>query len=1161
MTDYSLWEVILNGDSPVPIRVIKGVVQPVAPTTAEQRLARKNELKARGTLLMALPNKHQLKFSIHKDAKTLMEAIEKRFGGNKETKKSNSTQLDNDDLKQIDADDLEEMDLKWQMAMLNAEEEPTNYALMAFTSSSSSSYDNEVASCSNACTKAYATLQSHYDKLTNDLRKYQFDVISYKTRLESVEARLLVYQQNETIFEEDIKLLKLDVQLRDNALVVLRQKIKNIEQERDELYLKLEKFQTSSKNLSQLLASQTNDKTGLGYDNHVFTTSMLDCDEMFSSESDVSMPASPIHDRYQSREGYHTVPLPYTGTFMPPKPDLVFHDAPNVSDSEDESEADPTQNAPSFIQPTKQVKPPRPSVKPVVHFIPAVNPKTEIPRPKSNGNIRNRKACFVLLTKSKLVPLTTVRPVTTAVPQPHVTRPTPAKSVVTKPLSPPRRNINRRPSPKPSNFPLKVTTIKPLEVNVVKGVQGNWGNPLHALKDNGVIDSRCSRYMIGNMYLSDFEEINGGYVAFGRNLKGGKITGKDTKCIVLSPEFKVPDENQVLLRVPRENNIYNVDLKNIVPFGDLTCLFAKATLDESNIWHRRLGHINFKTVNKLVKGNFVRGLPSKVFKNNYTCVACKKGKQHRASCKTKPVLRFTWVFFMSTKDETSPIIKTFITGIENQLSLKVEIIRSNNGTEFKNQDLNQFCGMKVIKREFSVPRTPQQNGISEKKNKTLIKAARTMLADSLLHIPFYAEAVNNACYVQNRVLVTKPHNKTPYELLLGKIPRIGFMRPFGCLVTILNTLDPLGKFDGTADERFLVGYSAINPSAGVQEQSDAEKAGEDNVQQHMIFPLCSAQTKNHDDKTKREAKGMSPVELSTRYRNLSAEFEDFSDNSINEVNAANTLVPAVGKISTNSTNTFSVAGPSNTAVSPTHRKSSYVDTFQYPDDLNMPALEDITYSDDEEDVGAKADFSNLETTISVSPIPTTRVHKDHHVTQIIGDLSSATQTRRFEDPDYPDNVYKVVKALYSLHQAPRAYQIRNKFSLADLELYKSPAKDDPKALLEGVAMAGLVGVLRQLGDLAECRYFMLHILNKSGKGKKRHMRTFSDLKLLSDTGDGGKIVDKVVGAGGGIGDVLLYIFQIWLSRKGMKLKEAGEIVLFLGFSKKSGKLFPGVAEK
>nr|GFD33176.1 ribonuclease H-like domain-containing protein [Tanacetum cinerariifolium] len=153
------------------------------------------------------------------------------------------------------------------------------------------------------------------------------------------------------------------------------------------------------------------------------------------------------------------------------------------------------------------------------------------------------------------------------------------------------------------------------------------------------------------------------------------------------------------------------------------------------------------------------------------------------------------------------VLKTFIIGLENLLSLKVKIIRCDNGTDFEISDLNQFCEVKGIKREFSIPGTPQQNGIAERKNRTLIEAAKTLLADSLLPIPFWAEAVNTACYVQNRVLVTKPHNKTPYELLHGRLPSICFMRPFGCPVTILNTPDPLGKFQGKVDEEFLVGYS------------------------------------------------------------------------------------------------------------------------------------------------------------------------------------------------------------------------------------------------------------------------------------------------------------------------------------------------------------------
>nr|GEZ33233.1 hypothetical protein [Tanacetum cinerariifolium] len=332
------------------------------------------------------------------------------------------------------------------------------------------------------------------------------------------------------------------------------------------LTLKLKKFQTSSKNLSQLLASQTNDKTGLGYDNQVFTSSMFACNEMFSSKSDVSILTSPIYDRYQSGEGYHVVPPPYTGTFMPLIPYLVFHDAPNVnkivhtafnvelsptkpdkdlphshrpsapiiedldSDSEDKSEDEPIQNAPIFVQLTKQVKTPRPSVKPAEHPIPANNPRKDSPKSKGHSNRSNRKACFVfpiaVLTRSKLVSLTAARPVTTVVPHHNLTRPRPTKPVVTKLHSPPKRTINRSSSPKPSNFPHKVTTVK-------------------VPKDKGVIDSGCSRHMIWNMsYLTDFEEINGGYVAFGRNKKGGKITDpQNTDCDatfeVKEPEFEV----------------------------------------------------------------------------------------------------------------------------------------------------------------------------------------------------------------------------------------------------------------------------------------------------------------------------------------------------------------------------------------------------------------------------------------------------------------------------------------------------------------------------------------------------------------------------------------------------------------------------------------------
>nr|GFB30986.1 hypothetical protein [Tanacetum cinerariifolium] len=168
------------------------------------------------------------------------------------------------------------------------------------------------------------------DTLTENFRKSQFDVISYQTGLESVEARVLVYKQNESVLEENIKLLNIEVQLRDTALTTLRQKLDTTEKERDDLNKKLEKFQTSSKRLTDLLASQTSEKAGLGYNSQVFTKAMFDCDNYYTSESDCDRwPSSNQYDRFVLSCGYHAVPPPVTGTFMPPKPDLVFHTPPS----------------------------------------------------------------------------------------------------------------------------------------------------------------------------------------------------------------------------------------------------------------------------------------------------------------------------------------------------------------------------------------------------------------------------------------------------------------------------------------------------------------------------------------------------------------------------------------------------------------------------------------------------------------------------------------------------------------------------------------------------------------------------------------------------------------------------------------------------------------
>ncbi|GJX37493.1 putative ribonuclease H-like domain-containing protein [Tanacetum coccineum] len=689
-------------------------------------------------------NSNQAYGSKYANTDSMSDAVIYSFFANQ----SNSPQLNDEDLQQIDVDDLEGMDLKWQMVMLTmrarrflnktrrkinangsetigfnesksdqAEEEPTNFALMAYTSSSSSSSDSE-----------------------------------------------------------------------------LRKKFEKAEKERDDLKLTLEKFENSSKKLSKLLDSQVCDKfkTSVGFDSQVVDSQMSDSQE---------------NDRYKTGEGYHAVPPPYTGNFMPPKSDLVLADVDEyvfselvtsipdvatskaktseskpkcvgepliedwISDSEDENETESKSKQRKssfanvkFVKTNEHVKTPMESVKKVKNDKQAKYPRKNSQSPR--GNQRNwnnlmtqklgsnfefkNKACYVcgsfnhlikdcdfyekkmvekpvwnnarrvnhqnsqrmthphpkrnfvpraVLMKSGLktlntarqnssraaVSVNTARPINTAYPKPTVNCARPASNVFNRAHSHVRRPFNMFTSNKNSNFNEKVntvkgnvTTVRPKavvsdEANAVKasacwvwrpkqkvldhvsrhnGASMNfkrfdYGNPQLELQEKGVIDSGCSRHMTGNKsYLSDYEEIDGGFVAFGGDPKGGKITGKgkistgkldfedvyfvkelkfnlfsvsqmcdkknsvlftDTECVVLSPDFKLLDENHVLLRVPRKDNMYSVDLKNIVPSGGLTYLFAKATLDESNLWHRRLGHINFKTMNKLVRGNLVRG--------------------------------------------------------------------------------------------------------------------------------------------------------------------------------------------------------------------------------------------------------------------------------------------------------------------------------------------------------------------------------------------------------------------------------------------------------------------------------------------------------------------------------------------------------------------------
>ncbi|GKA41334.1 putative ribonuclease H-like domain-containing protein, partial [Tanacetum coccineum] len=353
----------------------------------------------------------------------------------------------------------------------------------------------------------------------------------------------------------------------------------------------------------------------------------------------------------------------------------------------------------------------------------------------------NRQAVLT----SAAMKVNTVKPIVKRV------RPT---TVFHKTHSPSSRPFNKTTTLRTNFSKQKVNTAK---VNAVGAVGGKRET---AVKPSAV-DSGCSRHMTGNKaYLAEYQDFNGGPITF-RGSKG-YITGKgkikigkldfedvcfvkelhhfnlffvsqmcdkknkvlftNSECLVLSPESKLPDENQVLLRIPRQNNMYSFNLENIVPSGGLAYLIAKAKFDESNKWHRRLGHVNFKNLNKLVKGNLVRGLPLKIFQNDHTCVACQKGKQHKASCKAKSVFSISHSLQLLHMDLFGP---TFVRSLNHKsycLVITDEFSRCDNGTEFKNMGFIEFCGLKGIKREYSNARTPQQNGVAERKNMTLIEA-------------------------------------------------------------------------------------------------------------------------------------------------------------------------------------------------------------------------------------------------------------------------------------------------------------------------------------------------------------------------------------------------------------------------------------------------------
>ncbi|GJZ02758.1 ribonuclease H-like domain-containing protein [Tanacetum coccineum] len=880
--------------------------------TTEEKVQKKNDMKARSMLLMALPNEHLMTFNQYKDAKTLFAAIQTRFGGNEATKKTQKTLL-KQMYKNFSAPSTESLDFIFnrlqkiisQLAILGINDLDTmsfddlynNFKIVeqevkGTASSSSSSSSQNMAfvsspSSTNEVNTAYGVSTANTQvspastqvstastqKTGRNITINGSDTAGYdKSKVECFNCHKMGHFTREcrgprnqdsrnknqggeknqkgsrrTINVEETSskamvaidgagfdwsyMVDDEVPRNMDLMAFSESELEKLKQEKESNQLKIKNFDNASKSLDKLTRSQITDKSRKGI-------------------------------RFVS---YNVVLPPHIGLFLPPKPDLSnsgleeFQQpefegyGPKTSKSVSEDIYNKVRESPDALLVEELVLDDKLGKKTIFLTV----AKIEFAHPSAHRNIVPR----AVLMKTGLRPLNTARPVNTAHPKTTVYSARPmsrfsksAQSTVKRPYQIRTTLTNKNFSQKVNTAKGKFYTARPnlAVVNAVRANQVNANRPQHGhpqKEDQGYVDSGCSRHMTGNMsYLSDFKEFDGGYVTFRGGAKGGKITGKgtlktgkldfedvyfvkelqfnlfsvsqmcdkknsvlftDTGCFVLSPDFKLADESQVLLKVPRKNNMYSVDMKNIVPKESLTCLVAKATLDESMLWHRRLGHVNFKTINKLVKENLERGLPIKRFENDQTCVACLKGKQHKAFCRT---------------------------------------------------------------------------------------------------------------------------------------PTLSFMRPFGCHDTILNTLDYLGKFDGKFDEGFFVGYSL---------NSDGPK---------WLFDI--------DVLTK--SMNYVPVVAGTN----SNDFVDgllFDSSSKNASNDGTTTSSDVER----------------RLMRWSNGSQTEPDMFSLGDNATLEATHADFFGDETE-----VDMSNITTTYPVPSTPNTRIHKDHSLDHVIGDVQSGEEPKR-----------------------------------------------------------------------------------------------------------------------------------------------------------------------
>nr|GEV46065.1 reverse transcriptase domain-containing protein [Tanacetum cinerariifolium] len=994
------------------------------PKTAKEVMARERERKVRTTLLMALPEDHLAKFHKMADTKEMYEASKSRFGSNDESKKIQKTKLGLDNLS---FDDLYnnlrvfECDVKGTTASSSS-----NTQNVAFMSADDTSSTNTVSTAYNVSSQSVSKSQQEGST------SYTDEVIhSFFANQSS--APHLDCDDLEHINDDDLE--EMDLKWQTKVVCFNCQKIRHFARDciakwnqdsrrRDGGYNGNKAIDNSKRHAHQddSKALVTMDEEDINWSGYV--------EESVFMNKECDLKNTPVNDRYA--EGMHVVPPPMTGNYMPSGPDVmidystftygpkqtsvdksdaktyenassesesnvetttsmpdpvdntpkvfsepkVWADAPIIEEYESDSDDDSVSNVqeniekPSFAfnDYVKHVKSPRKNVKETGtpnHYPKIKNQDRHSHTRKGLGHAR--KPCFVcgsfshlirdcdfhekrmakqaaskekgtsqqahrpvwnnmkrvnhqskfvpstVLTKTGKIPVNAARQnfsrqavltstaskVNTARPFVYKTRP---KRYFHKTHSPNKRPFHKTTAQRTTFSCHKVNTVNS-SLSAVKGNRDtavkasagcNWrykrnswnkDDPHKALKDKGIIDSGCSRYMTGNKaYLADYQEFKGGFVAF--RCSNRRITSKG-KIKAGRLDFGV---------------VYYVE---------------------------ELKHYNLFSVSQICDKN------NKVLFTNTDCL----------------VLSLDFKLPDENQDETTPILKDFIRQAKNQFNYKVKTIRSDNGTKFKNHDLIELCGSKWIKREYSNARTPQQNGVAERKNRTLIKVARTMLADSFLPTTFWAEAVNTACYVLHRA------NKS-------------------------------------------TGPQEANNSAGTQANDDqgANSKEIDLHDKYFVLPIWSAYStsiKSSGDKIRKNEKPVSQVDqiFQKELEKLKRQEKEANDAAREEA------THETHNVNTNSTNLLNVVSTPVSVVGPLRALND--DEPSYPDDPLMPHLEDIFSSPSEgiftnssyDDEGVVTNFNNLETTVNVSPTPTTRIHTIHPKTQILGDPMLAVQTR------------------------------------------------------------------------------------------------------------------------------------------------------------------------